>query len=341
MVVFIGFAYVGFVLAGVLGLGLSIGWVLYRLEYPELIIIVVPSVLYLFVSVARACWYVFPAREGVRLTRDEAPALFSTIDDLSAQFNATVHRVFINREFGAWARSTRRFGILGWRRNEIIVGYAKLCAHDVEDIRCTLAHEIAHIANAHTRKDFGLIRAKIAASSLDYRLRKRGHWAAPLFTWLLIRQVRTLTWVTRILARQHERDADEAAGRVVGQRAVRDALLRAIVRRRLTDGKFWPSVNARADREAEPPADILSGVAIISRSRTRAGCARGIAVRAQGAYRMECYTSVDTRSPFHQVDYHIRGARGICSCMGAAANRHIGLAHNVVSRTAPAICQAV
>lgn len=99
MVVFIGFAYVGFVLAGVLGLGFSIGWVLYRLEYPELIIIVVPSVLYLFVSVARACWYVFPAREGVRLTRDEAPALFSTIDDLSAQFNATLHRVFINREF--------------------------------------------------------------------------------------------------------------------------------------------------------------------------------------------------------------------------------------------------
>lgn len=258
MVVFIGYLYIGLVLAGVLGVGFGIAVLLLRLQFPEFIIVVVPSVLYLFVSVARACWYVFPASDAIPLTRGDAPALFSMIDDIAAEFNTTVHRVLINREFGASARSTRRFGIPGWRRNEIVMGYAKLCAHDVGDIRSTLAHEVAHIANAHTRKDFGLVRAMIAAGSLRHRLHERGHWAAPLFRGFLARQVRTLKWVTRILARQHERDADEAAGRIVGRLATRDALLRSIVRRRLTNRKFWPSVNARAAREAEPPTGVYS-----------------------------------------------------------------------------------
>lgn len=257
VVVFVGFLYMALVLAAILVAGWAIAEWLTRQHETEFLLLLVPTVLLLFVSVAEACWVKIPRDEETELSRDDAPALFAMIEDLGGQLDTRVHRVVVDTKFNASATSERRW-IFGRRLNVIGVGYSLLCALDADDWRIVLAHEVAHLKSAHAQQRNIFYRAVTAWTGLDERLREGKHWASIFFAWFFRRSSQLVQVLAMALDRQQEREADVLTAQVVGERARSEALLRLSVRRALTDDYFWAPINARAKREPEPPSDIYS-----------------------------------------------------------------------------------
>ena len=256
-VVALGFLYIVVVLAGILVGGWLIGQWLTRAQEPQFLLLLVPTALVLFGSVAEACWVKSEPLVGKELTRDDAPKLFGVIDDLAQRLGTTVHAVIVDTKFNASASGRRRW-FVGPSRNVIIVGYPLLCALDADDWRSVLAHEVAHIASAHSHKSDIFWRAATAWIALDERLRERKHWASIFFAWFFRRFAQLVQVLDMALRRQQEREADAMTAQIVGERTHSDALLRLAVRRTLTDEHFWEPLNQRATREPEPPAEVYS-----------------------------------------------------------------------------------
>ena len=256
-VVALGFLYIVVVLAGILVGGWLIGQWLTRVQEPHFLLLLVPTALVLFGSVAEACWVKSEPVVGKELTRDDAPKLFSVIDDLARRLGTTVHEVIVDTKFNASASGRRRW-FVGPSRNVIIVGYPLLCALDADDWRSVLAHEVAHIASAHSHKSHIFWRAATAWIALDERLRERKHWASILFAWFFRRFAQLVQVLDMALRRQQEREADAMTAQIVGERSHSDTLLRLAVRRALTDEHFWKPFNRRATREPEPPGEVYS-----------------------------------------------------------------------------------
>lgn len=257
VVVALGFLYILFVLAAIIAVGWAIASWLLRQQEPQFLILLVPSVLYLFISVLTACFARRQPVRGIELTREDAPGLFAILDELAPRFDVQVHKVVLNSKPTAAATSERRW-LFSRRRNVLVVGYPILCSGDAIDWRGTLAHELAHIKKADTQNLTIPWRALSMWRDLDERLRQGKHWASILFTWFFQRFGRVVEVLIMALRRQQEREADAAAAEVVGARAYSEAALREIVRQQLATTNFWKPINERAKSEPDPPAGIYS-----------------------------------------------------------------------------------
>lgn len=257
VVVALGFLYILVVLAAILAAGWALAAWLFRQQRPEFLILIVPSVLFLAVSVVKACFARAQPERGIELTREDAPGLFAHLDELAPRFDVQVHKVIVNSKPTAAVTSERRW-FFSRRRNVLIVGYPVLCSEAVDDWLGTLSHELAHIKKADTHSLSVPRRALSMWRDLDEGLRQRDHWASILFAWFFQRFGRVVEMLILALRRQQEREADAMAAQVVGMRAYSEASLRGVVRERLAATHFWKPINEHAKIDPEPPAGVYS-----------------------------------------------------------------------------------
>ena len=153
--------------------------------------------------------------EGRAIARTEAPALFLMIDSLRRRCRApSVHRVLVTDELNAAIAQVPVLGLLGWRRNYLVVGLPLMKLLTLPQFEAVLAHEFGHLAGGHGRTSNWIYRSRLAWMRLLPALENAnslGSFAIkPFLTWY----IPFFNAYSFPLARANEYEADAASARL-------------------------------------------------------------------------------------------------------------------------------
>lgn len=208
-------------------------------------------------SVLRASWVRLPPPDGLVATRQGAPSLWSVVEELCRGTGSPLpHRIIISADLNAALVQRPLLGLLGWYRNELVLGLPLLRLLSPPQALSVLAHELGHLAHQHGRFAITMHRLRSIWAAIHQRLHGSGQgkvvgwflrWYAPRFS----------AW-SFVLARMHEREADLCAERAAGRQAAGEALLRIHCLARLAEETFWPALERSTAQQQEPPPDLLT-----------------------------------------------------------------------------------
>ena len=209
--------------------------------------------------IIRSLWIRLEPPTGLKLQREEAPALFALVAEVRRALDAPeFQELLLVPEYNAAVVQTPRLGIFGWHRNYLLLGLPLLRSLEREEFRAVLAHEFGHLSRAHGRFGNWLYRLRrswerIFAELFQHRPGKLAFLLMRFVDWFWPR----FNAHAFVLARANEYEADAAAGRAAGRATLARALTRLQVDGPLLQEKFWPAVFRRANTEAEPPANVF------------------------------------------------------------------------------------
>jgi Zn-dependent protease with chaperone function len=200
-----------------------------------------------------------PEPDGIAATREDAPALFETIDAVDARVQGPpLAGVRIDGQLNAGVVGVPgRLAGLG-ARNYLVVGLPLLQALTADEFRAVLAHELAHLSRRHGRLSRSLYRREAAWQQFHDALRKRAAVTrvvlGAFFAWYLPR----LHAYALPLLHRHEHEADAIAAEAEGVERMARALMRLALAERYLEWRFWPDVAARARDEPSPPRTVFA-----------------------------------------------------------------------------------
>ncbi len=194
-------------------------------------------------SAVRSITATVPDPPGTELLRNDAPELFdfvsSTCRSLKAQKPS---KILLDDSFNAGVVTMPRLGIFG-RKVFLLLGLPLLKALSSDQLRAVIAHEIGHISGKHgvfakwayqMREAWGrLIDSQDATDHKFSALyRKFVDWFFPYFT-----------AYSFVLMREHEKDADLDAAKLVGAEPLGQALILIEMKSRKLNDEFWRDVH--------------------------------------------------------------------------------------------------
>ncbi len=204
-----------------------------------------------------------PPPEGRVLTAAEAPRLFELVERVRSKLRGpAIDRVVIDGDFNAAIAQVPRFGIFGRHQNHLVLGLPLLQAMSTRELTGVLAHEYAHLAEAHGKLATWVYRQRQTFGALMDRLAQRTDEKL-LDRLLLAALTRYAPWFnayTFSLSRQDEYEADQAAARAAGAQAVADGLCRVALLAPWIDRYYWPGLRAQAGKHAEPITMPFAGM---------------------------------------------------------------------------------
>ncbi|MFL6246281.1 MAG: M48 family metalloprotease [Thermoanaerobaculia bacterium] len=196
---------------------------------------------------------------GRVLLRREAPALFSTIDEIRTRLGVRpLNRVLLVNDMNAAVVEMPRFGgLFGWQRY-LLIGAPLLLVHSLDEMKAILAHELGHLSGRHGRVTAWSWRVRVTwtrvLQSIDQRRGRIATWLQPLFHWYYDR----LMCVTLVQARAQELAADGFAVQMTNAETAARALAWNSVATALLLRRFWQPLWERAGDESEPPRHPLN-----------------------------------------------------------------------------------
>lgn len=209
-------------------------------------------------NVVKALHVRFSPPEGLRLRREDAPELWAEVERIRVEVGAPpLHGIFITGELNAAMVQTPRFGVLGLTRNDLVLGLPLLRSLAEDEARAVIAHEFGHLAGRHGSLAAWMYRMRLAWSRIQLQ-GAQGDGAPKLLAWFLSWYGPRLAAVTFVLARSHERAADQAAVAVAGADACARALARVAVLARAADEGYWSTLDRRALRHEPLPSGFLA-----------------------------------------------------------------------------------
>ena len=253
-----GYVYIFVVLAVVLAtLALLVGALLSNGLSGGLVKLGIPFGALAF-TILRALWVRWPDPEGIPLTPQQAPKLFSEVDSIRRKLNAPkVHRIFIDDRFNAAMEQRPILGVFGWTQGYMHVGLPLMLATSTAEFRAVLAHEMGHLSGNHGRSTGWVYRIRRTWSQLLYRLQEEGRWGSGVFTKFFQWYAPFLNAYSFVLARAQEYEADQCAAEVAGREIAARALVAIEVRGRFLDEQFWAEVWKTANESQVPPDNIF------------------------------------------------------------------------------------
>lgn len=164
--------------------------------------------------------------EGYYLQQDEAPKLFEMIDNLRNRMNTPqIDAIVLDSEFNASVAQISAYGMIGKKRNVLVIGIPLLTALSQQQFTAVLAHELAHISNSDTALGAKIYRLRMSWGRLLHSLEENEQFGTfifrKFFQWFYPR----FDAYTFAMARQEEYDADRSAASVTSQRAMGEALV--------------------------------------------------------------------------------------------------------------------
>ncbi|HEX6042565.1 M48 family metallopeptidase, partial [Longimicrobium sp.] len=228
----------------------------------------------LAVSLALSLWVRFPAPDGRRVRRDEAPALFRAIDRARGRLRAPeVDVVVLTTDLNAGVLEKPRPGLPGARVRYLAIGLPLMHALSEEEFHALLAHEFAHLSRQHSRSWLWLVRAQSTWKGLGAAL--SGSWMSflihPFVRWYAPRLERLAGGSSRA----HEHESDRLAARAAGPRAAARSLLRLEVWQRLAEWSLVPDLLRDSATHAAPPDDLFPRLLRSMEAVPRADALRG------------------------------------------------------------------
>lgn len=164
--------------------------------------------------------------EGYYLQQEEAPKLFEMIENLRKRLNTPqIDAIVLESEFNASVAQISAYGMIGKKRNVLLIGIPLLTALSQQQFTAVLAHELAHISNSDTALGAKIYRLRMSWGRLLHSLEENEQFGTfifrKFFQWFYPR----FDAYTFTMARQEEYDADRSAASVTSQRAMGEALV--------------------------------------------------------------------------------------------------------------------
>jgi Zn-dependent protease with chaperone function len=258
----LGYAYIGLVLAVLIGLLVAMIGLAFSRGRLNLFVIKFGWILVVLAWVVlRSLWVKLSPPEGLELTRAEAPRLFDLIEELTRALDAPrIHHVLVLDFFNAAVAQVPRFGFFGGYKNYLLLGMPLLQADTPAQFRATLAHELGHLSGKHGRFGGWIYRLRETWVQLLTRLEAEQRWGSFLFTAFFNWYAPYFQAYSFVLARTHEYEADEAAARLTGAQNVAETLIDTRLRASYLEENYWPEVYRRADTEPRPVPGVYANI---------------------------------------------------------------------------------
>jgi len=198
----------------------------------------------------------FPRPTGRELRPDEAPELFTRLEDMRERMKGPrVHKVLLTDELNASIVQHPRFGLLGWEESYLILGFPLLQTLSEDETFAVVAHEYGHLSGHHSRMGGFIYRFRLAWGRLQEMSEQWNDWGSKLIARLFKWYAPYFNAYTFVLARQNEYMADQSSVELAGQQNAANALMRINIASRFEDEAFWPAINRRVTNEQEPCAN--------------------------------------------------------------------------------------
>ena len=215
--------------------------------------------------VLRSLWITLPEPDGAELQREQAPALFDLIHEVTTKLNGPkIHHVLVNGDFNASVVQIPQFGMFGWNSNYLVIGLPLLRAFTPGEFRAVLAHEVGHLSGKHGRFSGWIYRVRQSWIQVLTRIHMERHYASFLFEPFLNWYAKYLNSYSFVRARAQERHADEYAIEMTGREVTAVMLARLDVKQKGLTEHFWPNFFRQSKVEPKAPRDpfeqMLSGV---------------------------------------------------------------------------------
>lgn len=206
--------------------------------------------------VLQSLWITIPVPDGAELEREQAPALFDVIHEVTTKLNGPkIHHVLLSSDFNAGIVQIPQFGMFGWLVNYLVVGLPLLQAFSPDEFRAVLAHEVGHLSGKHGRFSGWIYRLRQSWIEVLTRVHNERRYASFLFEPFLKWYAPYLNAYSFVLARAQERQADGFAVELAGQKTAALTLSRLAVKTRSLSEDFWPGFFRKSREEAKAPRD--------------------------------------------------------------------------------------
>jgi len=259
---YLGWVYVALIVATILGLigGLALAaFYLRQAVAIKLALKLGIPLLVLAGLILRALWVKLEPPQGIAVGREQAPRLFTLIDELRARLQIPrLTSVVVTDDFNAAVSQTPRLGLLGWYRRDLILGLPLMHALSPTQFKAVLGHEFGHLSGAHGRRGVRIYRARQAWYQLMTALETDRHWGTKLFR-------RFFEWYAPYfgacslgLARLHELEADRMAAELTTAEAIGEALIRVELLGASAAQRFWSEVQHRVGVDPDPPPGVYA-----------------------------------------------------------------------------------
>ena len=234
----------------------SINWLVIKVLWIPLVLVGI---------VLRSLWITLPVPDGMELQREQAPALFDLVHEVTTALNGPkVHHILLSGDFNAGIVQIPQFGMFGWQTNYLVVGLPMLRALNPAQFRAVLAHEVGHLSGKHGSFSGWIYRLRSSWVEVLARVHQERHYASFLFEPFLNWYAPYLNAYSFVLARAQEYQADIYAVELTGKETAAVTLARVTAKARKLDEDFWPDF-FRQSREApkapgDPFAQMLGGL---------------------------------------------------------------------------------
>lgn len=204
--------------------------------------------------VLRSLWITVPEPDGKELQREQAPALFDLIHEVTKALNGPkIHHVFVSGAYNAAIVPIPQLGMFGWPDNYLVLGLPLMRALRPAEFRAVLAHEVGHLSGKHGRFSGWIYRLRRSWIEVLTRVRQDRHYASFLFEPFLNWYSPYLLAYSFVLARAQERHADSYAVELWGKEVSALALVRLEVKERELEQRFWPEFLRQSREQSRVP----------------------------------------------------------------------------------------
>jgi len=249
----LGYAFLGAVLIGATSLAALVLYLGASGKGGFLVIKLGLPLLGLAFVVVRGMWVRFEAPRGILLERGSFPVLETEVEKIREALNApSFDAILVTPQINAAVSQVPRLGVFGWPRNYLILGLPLLDGLTPAEARAVLAHELGHLSAADGSLGGWIYRTRAAWHRLMEQLRREERLGAGLL-------IRFFNWYAPyfdaysfVAARAQERAADAWGERLVGGRALADALIRLPLLGEVLGERFWLGVFADVPRSVRP-----------------------------------------------------------------------------------------
>lgn len=195
----------------------------------------------------------FPPPQGRVLKPGEAPALFARLRELCKGLKGPrIHTVLLTDELNAAIVQHPRFGLFGWEKNYLILGFPLLQVLSEQEALAVVAHEYGHLSGHHSRLGGFIYRFRSAWGQLQQLSEQWNDWGSRLIARMFRWYGPYFNAYTFVLARENEYIADQTAVEIAGARNAANALMRVNITSLFEQEEFWPSIERLAANEPEP-----------------------------------------------------------------------------------------
>lgn len=210
----------------------------------------------LLLSLLRAVWMRQRPPHGLVITPKDAPRLFDLLRKLAKRTGAPrPDRVLLDGELNAAVVQQPRLGLLGWHRNDLILGLPLMMTLSTRQFAAVLAHEFGHLQGAHGKLGAWIYRTRRSWVMLA-QARQSARWGGNLADAALAFFFRhffpRFNARAFVLSRQQEIEADKVAHALVGAEPAAQGLLAIELQARWLAEVFWPQVYRRAVSTSSP-----------------------------------------------------------------------------------------